>query len=124
MQKINYSHDNELIAKKAFDNGTYLYLEKSLDETIVKNLWQFVSRKKIQKEKMRDGLDPKGDHVKYVDNIGNENIVGNIEQVGEKSMSINNEEQRNNTHETENNVVSRRTNNLRSKRCNKRKKCD
>ncbi|KAG5611231.1 hypothetical protein H5410_022512 [Solanum commersonii] len=76
---------HELIAKKAFDNGTYLYPEKSIDETIVKNLWQFVLREKIQKEKMREGLDRKGDHVKYVDNIGNENIVGNIEQSGEKS---------------------------------------
>ncbi|KAK4737297.1 hypothetical protein R3W88_000994 [Solanum pinnatisectum] len=66
------------------------YIGKSLDETIVKNLWQFVSRKKIQKEKMREGLDSKGDHVKYVDNFGNENIVGNIEQSGEKSMSTNN----------------------------------
>ncbi|KAK4737298.1 hypothetical protein R3W88_000995 [Solanum pinnatisectum] len=36
-------------------------------------------------------------------------------------MSINNEEQSNNIHETENNVVSRRTNNLRSKRCTKGK---
>ncbi|WMV13544.1 hypothetical protein MTR67_006936 [Solanum verrucosum] len=34
-------------------------------------------------------------------------------------MSINNEEQSNNTHETENYVVSRRTNNLTSKRCKK-----
>ncbi|KAG5571404.1 hypothetical protein H5410_061170 [Solanum commersonii] len=80
MLKINYSNDhNELIAKKAFDNGTYLYLEKPLDETIVRNLWQFVIRKRIQKQKMREGLDPKGEHIKYVDNIGNENIVGNIE---------------------------------------------
>ncbi|KAG5571405.1 hypothetical protein H5410_061171 [Solanum commersonii] len=37
-------------------------------------------------------------------------------------MSINSEERSNNTHETENNVISRRTNNLRSKRCKKVKK--
>uniref|UniRef100_M1DBR9 Response regulatory domain-containing protein n=1 Tax=Solanum tuberosum TaxID=4113 RepID=M1DBR9_SOLTU len=108
---------NELFAKKAFDNGTYLYLEKSLDENILKYLWQFVLRKKTPKERVKEGLDPKGDHVKYVDSIGNENIEGNKEHVGEKIMSINYEEQSNNIYETE-----RGTYNLRSKRCRKGKK--
>ncbi|WMV08129.1 hypothetical protein MTR67_001514 [Solanum verrucosum] len=109
-------HD-ELFAKKAFDNGTYLYMEKSLDENNMKYLWQFVLRKKIQRDKVREGLDPKGDHMKYVYNIGNENIVGNKGHVGEKIRSINNEEQTFSIHETERGEYK-----LRSKRCRKGKK--
>ncbi|XP_049392678.1 two-component response regulator ARR14-like [Solanum stenotomum] len=109
-------HD-KLFAKNAFDNGTYLYMEKSLDENIMKYLWQFVLRKKLQRDKVREGLDPKGDHMKYVYNIGNENIVGNKGHVGEKIRSINNEEQTISIHQTE-----RGTYKLRSKRCRKGKK--
>ncbi|KAG5631869.1 hypothetical protein H5410_003586 [Solanum commersonii] len=108
---------DELFAKKDFDNGTYLYMENSLDEIILKYLWQFLLRKKIQRDKVIEGLDPKGDHVKYVYNIGNENFVGNKGHVGEKIRSINNEEQSNSIHETE-----RGTYKLRSKRCKKGKK--
>ncbi|WMV09198.1 hypothetical protein MTR67_002583 [Solanum verrucosum] len=109
-------HD-ELLAKKDFDNGTYLYMERSLDENILKYLWQFVLRKKIQRDKVIEGLDPKGDHVKYFYTIGNENFVGNKGHVGEKIRSINNEKQSNSIHETE-----RGTYKLRSKTCKKGKK--
>ncbi|KAG5631841.1 hypothetical protein H5410_003558 [Solanum commersonii] len=109
-------HD-ELFANKDFDNGTYSYMEKSLDENILKYLLQFVLRKKIQRDKVIEGLDPKGDHVKYVCNIDNENFVGNKGHVGEKIKSINNEEQSNSIHETE-----RGTYKSRSKRCKRGKK--
>ncbi|XP_055836388.1 two-component response regulator ARR18-like [Solanum dulcamara] len=68
---------NEVLAKKAFDNGAYLYIKKPLDEVIVKHLWQFVLREKIQREKLIKG------------------------QAGKENMPITTEERSNNIHKTE-----------------------
>ncbi|XP_059295419.1 two-component response regulator ORR26-like [Lycium ferocissimum] len=103
-----YDEHNPLLAKKAFDTGAYLYLEKPLHEEIVKHLWQFVLREKIQKKKWREGLEENGVQVNVIghaDDIANNNIVGDEEQAGEKNVP-NTEEHRNNIHEAENNVVS------------------
>ncbi|XP_060171218.1 two-component response regulator ORR26-like [Lycium barbarum] len=84
---------NALEAMNALDGGAYLYLTKPLHEQIVKYLWQFVLRKKIQREKAREGL----------------------EKNEEKNMPINLEEERNNIRETENDVVSNEKDKLRRK---------
>ncbi|XP_055824425.1 two-component response regulator ARR11-like [Solanum dulcamara] len=64
---------NTHLAKKAFESGAYLYLQKSLHQEVVKYLWQFVFRKKIQKEKAREGVEKNGDHM-HVDDIDSNNI--------------------------------------------------
>ncbi|KAJ8527680.1 hypothetical protein K7X08_015131 [Anisodus acutangulus] len=94
---------NELLAKKALGDGAYLYLKKPLDEEIVKYLWQFVLREKLQKDKAKEGSE-----------IGNTN-VGDKEQVGEKNLH-NTEKQRNNIHEAKNYAVSNRKDKTRRKR--------
>lgn len=52
---VVYDDYNELEAKKTLDMGAYLYLKKPFDENLVKYLWQFVWRKRILKEKAKEG---------------------------------------------------------------------
>ncbi|KAJ8571042.1 hypothetical protein K7X08_038014 [Anisodus acutangulus] len=108
---------NELLANKALNDGAYLYLKNSLDETIVKYLWQFVLREKIQREKARKQLEGNGDKMNVGDDdgIGNNNIVEDSEKAGEKNI-FNAEEQSNNIHEAENEVISNELYKLRRKR--------
>ncbi|KAK4366425.1 hypothetical protein RND71_014305 [Anisodus tanguticus] len=112
-------HD-AFLAKKAFSNGAYLYLKKPLDEKIVKYLWQFVLREKLQREKVREELEENEDQVN-ADDIDNNNIVGDEEQAREKNIS-NTEEQGNNIHEAENDIVSNEKYKLRRKRGRKNTK--
>ncbi|XP_060206576.1 uncharacterized protein LOC132634327 [Lycium barbarum] len=98
--------DNDLLAMKALNIGACIYLKKPLDEEIVEDLWQFVLRRTIQKEKVRERLEENRDkmNVGDVDDIGNNNIVGDEVQVGE--TSIPNIENQSNNIEAENDVVS------------------
>ncbi|KAJ8550854.1 hypothetical protein K7X08_000224 [Anisodus acutangulus] len=86
----------------ALNDGAYLYLEKPLHEDIVKYLWQFVLRKKIQREKAREELVENGDQIK----VGDADDTGNINIIGEKNMPINIKEPSNNIDEVENDVES------------------
>ncbi|XP_060202055.1 putative two-component response regulator ARR20 [Lycium barbarum] len=109
---------NTLSAKKVLNDGAYLCLKKPIHEEIVKYLWQFVLRKKIQREKVRKGLEENGDQINIGDtnDVGNnDNIVGDEEQVGQENLS-NTEELNNNIHEAENNVVSNEKYKLKRKR--------
>ncbi|KAK4351514.1 hypothetical protein RND71_030827 [Anisodus tanguticus] len=82
---------SEFLAKKALNDGAYLFLKKPLNEEIMKYLWQFVFREKIQREKARQRIEENGDWMN-VDFIDNNNIVGDEDQTGEKNTP-NNEEQ-------------------------------
>ncbi|XP_059295646.1 two-component response regulator ORR21-like [Lycium ferocissimum] len=88
-------HD-EFLAKKALEDGAYLYLKKPLDEEIVQYLWQFALREKIKREKSRERLEENEDHTNVgdADDIGDNNIVVDEEQAGEKNIR-NTEEQSN-----------------------------
>ncbi|KAF3650487.1 hypothetical protein FXO38_17137 [Capsicum annuum] len=77
-----------VLAKEALDNGAYLCLEKPHDEKILKLLRQFLLRQKIQREKARKRLEANGDKMN-VDDIDNNNIVGDEEQAGEKNNDKN-----------------------------------
>ncbi|KAK4377295.1 hypothetical protein RND71_003591 [Anisodus tanguticus] len=115
--KVICDEHNELLANKALNDGAYLYLKNSLDEAIVKYLWQFVLREKIQREKARKQLEGNGDKMNVGDDdgIGNNNIVEDTEKAGEKNIS-NVEEQSNNIHEAENEVISNELYKLTRKR--------
>ncbi|MCD9642687.1 hypothetical protein HAX54_029594 [Datura stramonium] len=107
---------NELLAKKALSEGAYLYLKKPLDKKILKYLRQFVLRKKIQREKMREGSEKNRDQMN-VDDIDKNNIVGNNEeQSGEEKKLSSTEELSNNIPEAENGTVSNEKYKLRRKR--------
>ncbi|KAJ8535556.1 hypothetical protein K7X08_023276 [Anisodus acutangulus] len=108
---------NEFLAKKALNDGAYLFLKKPLNEEIIKYLWQFVFREKTQREKARHRIEENGDwmNVGDVDFIDNNNIVGDEDQTGEKNIP-NNEEQSSNIHKTENNVVANEKYKKRRKR--------
>ncbi|KAF3632530.1 hypothetical protein FXO38_26108 [Capsicum annuum] len=67
---ISDEHD-ELFAKKARDNGAYLYIKKPFDGGILKYLWQFVLREKMQRVKVGEG-------PMHVEDIGN-NIIHEAE---------------------------------------------
>ncbi|MCD7469241.1 hypothetical protein HAX54_008112 [Datura stramonium] len=84
---------NELLAKKAMDEGTYFYLEKPFDEEFVKYLWQFILREKIQREKEREKLEKNGD-LMNVDDIGNNSIVGDNEKQHGEKKNVSNTEKR------------------------------
>ncbi|MCD7453588.1 hypothetical protein HAX54_021531 [Datura stramonium] len=102
---------NEILAKKALEEGAYLYLTKPFGEEIVKILWQFILRKNLQREKAREGLEKNEDQMNVDDTVGD-----NEEQHGEKKSVTNIEDQSNTFHEAENNVISNRKYELRRKR--------
>ncbi|XP_060174316.1 putative two-component response regulator ARR20 [Lycium barbarum] len=108
---------NEFLAKKALEDGAYLYLKKPLDEEIVEYLWQFALREKIKRGKSRERLEENEDHTNVgdADDIGNNNIVVDEEQAGEKNTP-NTEEPNNNIQEAKNNIVSNEKYKLRMKR--------
>ncbi|KAK4338914.1 hypothetical protein RND71_040376 [Anisodus tanguticus] len=108
---------HKILAKKALDNGAYLYLKKPLHEEIVKYLWQFVLKEKIQKKRAKEGVEENRHQMNIgdVNDIGNNNIIETEEQAGEKDLP-NTEEQRNNIHEEENDVVPNGKYKLRRKR--------
>ncbi|XP_015057456.1 uncharacterized protein LOC107003651 [Solanum pennellii] len=71
---------NELEAKKTLDMGAYLYLKKPFDENLVTFLWQFVWRKRIQKEKTKEG------------SIADNDMGGENEEQFEKKKDVSNTE--------------------------------
>ncbi|KAJ8562422.1 hypothetical protein K7X08_011713 [Anisodus acutangulus] len=102
-------HD-AVIAKKALNEGAYLYLKKPLHEEFIKNLWQFVLREKIQNEKAGEGLEENFDQK----NVGDADDICNNNIVGENNIPIIIEEQSNNIHEAD--VVSNKKYKMRKKR--------
>ncbi|KAM3340960.1 two-component response regulator ORR21-like [Capsicum galapagoense] len=70
---------NELVAKKALAEGAYLSIRKPFNKNIVTFLWQFVLKKKIQKEKEREGSKRITDQMNF-DYIFNNNIAGDNEE--------------------------------------------
>ncbi|OIT36521.1 two-component response regulator arr1 [Nicotiana attenuata] len=90
--------NNPFLAKKALDVGAYLYLKKPLQEEMVKYLWQFVLKEKLQREKVKKVLENGENMI----NIGEDNETG--ENVGDEQgeRSIGNDEEQNNNHEVEN----------------------
>ncbi|KAK4719120.1 hypothetical protein R3W88_017458 [Solanum pinnatisectum] len=96
---------NELLAKKALKEGAYLFVKSPLNEKIVKYLWQFILIKKIQKDEVRK--ESEDEYQMNVDDIDKDNIVGDNEKLfGEKNNVPDIEEQSDNIHEAENNIVS------------------
>ncbi|WMV34983.1 hypothetical protein MTR67_028368 [Solanum verrucosum] len=103
--KVVSDEYNELLAKKALKEGAYLFVKKPLNEEIVKHLWQFMLTKKIQKNEVRK--ESKDEYQMNVDDIDKDNIVGDNEKLsGEKNNVSDIEEQSDNIHEAENNIVS------------------
>ncbi|KAK6787384.1 hypothetical protein RDI58_015909 [Solanum bulbocastanum] len=112
---------NELLAKKALKEGAYLFVKRPLNEEIVKYLWQFILIKKIQKDEVRK--ESEDEYQMNVDDIDKDNIVGDNEKLsGEKYNVPDIEEQSDNIHETENNIVSNGECKLRRKRKKKNSK--
>ncbi|XP_069142927.1 two-component response regulator ARR2-like [Solanum lycopersicum] len=89
-------------AKKAFKSGAYFYMQKPLDQGIVKHMWQLVLQKNIQKEKVIDVID-------------NNTIVKEL-YVDKSNVSIDIDEQDNDIHETKNDVGSNEKSKLKRKR--------
>ncbi|KAH0706607.1 hypothetical protein KY289_011683 [Solanum tuberosum] len=96
---------NELLAKKALKEGAYLFLQRPLNEEIVKYLWQFVLRRKIEREKAKKGSED-GDKM-IVKDVDTHNMDGDNEELSKETNDVpNTEEHRNNIHEVEDNIVS------------------
>ncbi|XP_069142923.1 two-component response regulator ARR18-like [Solanum lycopersicum] len=89
-------------AKKAFKSGAYFYMQKPLDQGIVKHMWQLVLQKNIQKEKVIDVID-------------NNTIVKEL-YVDKTNVSIDIDEQDNDIHETKNDVGTNEKSKLKRKR--------
>lgn len=53
---VVWDEQNELVVKKAFDEGAYLCLKKPFDKDITKYIWQFVVGEKLKREKARKGF--------------------------------------------------------------------
>ncbi|KAM3340968.1 hypothetical protein P3S68_028603 [Capsicum galapagoense] len=53
---VVWDEQNELVVKKAFDEGAYLCLKKPFDKDITKYIWKFVVGEKIKREKAREGF--------------------------------------------------------------------
>ncbi|XP_015168890.1 two-component response regulator ARR1-like [Solanum tuberosum] len=96
---------NDLLAKKALKEGAYLFVKRPLNEEIVKHLWQFILTKRIQKDEVRK--ESEDEYQMNVDDIDKDNFVGDNEKLsGEKNNVSDIEEQSDNIHEAENNIVS------------------
>ncbi|KAH0711962.1 hypothetical protein KY289_007921 [Solanum tuberosum] len=80
-----------LVAKKTLEKGAYLYLKKPFDENLVKYLWQFVLRKRIEKEKAKEGSEIHRDQMKIADISDNDMVGENEEQFGKKKDVSNSE---------------------------------
>ncbi|XP_069142926.1 two-component response regulator ARR18-like [Solanum lycopersicum] len=89
-------------AKKAFKSGAYFYMQKPVDQGIVKHMWQLVLQKNIQKEKVIDVID-------------NNTIVKEL-YVDKSNASIDIDEQDNDIHETKNDVGTNEKSKLKRKR--------
>ncbi|XP_055812729.1 putative two-component response regulator ARR13 [Solanum dulcamara] len=85
---VIFDEHKEYLIMKAFSIGAYIYLKKPLDKDIVKYLWQFVLRKRIKKEKDREGLEENRDQMN-VDDIGNTNVVRDNEEQAENDVVSN-----------------------------------
>ncbi|XP_049399924.1 putative two-component response regulator ARR20 [Solanum stenotomum] len=96
---------NELLAKKALKEGACLFLQRPLNEEIVKYLWQFVLRRKIEREKAKKGSED-GDKM-IVNDVDTHNMDGDNEELSKETNDVpNTEEHRNNIHGVEDNIVS------------------
>ncbi|XP_049381364.1 two-component response regulator ORR21-like [Solanum stenotomum] len=82
---------DELVAKKTLEKGAYLYLKKPFDENFVKYLWQFVLRKRIEKDKAKEGSKIHRDQMKIAD-ISDNDMVGENEVQFEKKKDVSNSE--------------------------------
>ncbi|WMV51203.1 hypothetical protein MTR67_044588 [Solanum verrucosum] len=96
---------NELLAKKALKEGACIFLQRPLNEKIVKYLWQFALRRKIEREKARKGSE---DGVKMIVNdVDTNNIDVDNEELSKETNDVPNpEEHSNNIHEVEDNIIS------------------
>ncbi|KAG5581340.1 hypothetical protein H5410_051967 [Solanum commersonii] len=95
---------NELLAKKASKDGAYLFLQNPQNEEILKYLWQFVLRRKIEREKARKGSED-GDKM-IVNDVDTNNIDGDNEELSKETNDVPNpEEHRNNIDEFEDNII-------------------
>ncbi|MCD7466289.1 hypothetical protein HAX54_002852 [Datura stramonium] len=109
--------DNKILGKKALDEGAFLYLKKPLDKEIMKYLWQFVLRKKIQREKAGEGSEKNGDMMN-IDNIDKNIIIGDEEEQNRRGKKVSNiEKQNNSTHEAENEILLNEKYKPRKKKC-------
>uniref|UniRef100_M1A188 Transcription factor n=1 Tax=Solanum tuberosum TaxID=4113 RepID=M1A188_SOLTU len=103
--KVVSDEYNDLLAKKALKEGAYLFVKRPLNEEIVKHLWQFILTKRIQKDEVRK--ESEDEYQMNVDDIDKDNFVGDNEKLsGEKNNVSDIEEQSDNIHEAENNIVS------------------
>ncbi|KAK4724329.1 hypothetical protein R3W88_027108 [Solanum pinnatisectum] len=95
----------ELLSKKASKEGACLFLQRPLNEEIVKYFWQFALRRKIEREKARKGSED-GDKM-IVNDVDTNNIDVDNEELSKETNDVPNpEEHRNNIHEVEDNIVS------------------
>ncbi|XP_025883438.1 two-component response regulator ARR2-like [Solanum lycopersicum] len=73
---------NELLAKKALKEGASLFVHRPLNEEIVKYLWQFVLRRKIERETAKKGSED--GHKMTVNDVDTNNMDGDNEVLSEK----------------------------------------
>ncbi|KAG5581570.1 hypothetical protein H5410_052197 [Solanum commersonii] len=115
---------NELLAKKALKEGACLFVQRPLNEEIMKYLWQFVLRRKIEREKAKKGSKD-GDKM-IVKDVDTNNMDGDNEVLSKETNDVSNtEEHGNNIDEVEDNITSngkykrRRKNNRKDRKKDK-----
>ncbi|KAG5581514.1 hypothetical protein H5410_052141 [Solanum commersonii] len=103
--KVVCDEYNELLAKKALKEGACIFLQRSLNEKIVKYLWKFALRRKIEREKARKGSED-GDKM-IVNDVDTNNIDVDNEELSKETNDVPNPvEHRNNIHKVEDNIAS------------------
>ncbi|WMV51230.1 hypothetical protein MTR67_044615 [Solanum verrucosum] len=115
---------NELLAKKALKEGACLFVQRPLNEEIMKYLWQFVLRRKIEREKAKKGSEDRDKMI--VKDVDTNNMDGDNEVLSKETNDVSNtEEHRNNIDEVEDNITSngkykrRRKNNRKDRKKDK-----
>ncbi|TMX01694.1 hypothetical protein EJD97_023891, partial [Solanum chilense] len=74
---------NELLAKKALKEGASLFVHRPLNEEIVKYLWQFVLRRKIERETAKKGSED--GHKMIVNDVDTNNMDGDNEVLSKET---------------------------------------
>ncbi|KAG5581515.1 hypothetical protein H5410_052142 [Solanum commersonii] len=93
------------LSKKALKEGACIFLQRSLNEKIVKYLWKFALRRKIEREKARKGSED-GDKM-IVNDVDTNNIDVDNEELSKETNDVPNPvEHRNNIHKVEDNIAS------------------
>ncbi|KAH0643605.1 hypothetical protein KY290_035083 [Solanum tuberosum] len=115
---------NELLAKKALKEGACLFVQRPLNEEIMKYLWQFVLRRKIEREKAKKGSEDRDKMI--VKDVDTNNMDEDNEVLSKETNDVaNTEEHRNNIDEVEDNITSngkykrRRENNRKDRKKDK-----